>query len=79
MDTPQLDNGTSVTPINIGVDVRSLTQHDAAEYRRELLHAIHNPGIEFDLVGGQGRSDMEAYWKKVKEVEDYLATFPIKI
>ena len=74
-----LGDGTTVTPIIINVDVTKLSQHDAAEYRRELIIAICHPGTEFDMAGGQGESDLDAYKAKLCEVETYLATFAEKI
>jgi hypothetical protein len=61
------------------VDVTSLSQHDASEYRRELIKALRNPGIEFDLAGEQGAHDREFYETKLLEVDKYLETFPEKI
>jgi hypothetical protein len=57
------------------VDVTALSQQEAAEYRRELLHAIHHPGIEFDMVGAQGKIDHDAYKRQVAKLDIYLATF----
>ena len=61
------------------VDVTSLSQHDASEYRRELIKALRHPGIEFDVLGKQGEADHEFYETKLKEVDSYLATFPEQI
>lgn len=61
------------------VDVTSLTQHDASEYRHELIRALYNPGIEFDLAGEKGQEDRKFYEAKLKEVDSHLATFPEKI
>jgi hypothetical protein len=74
-----LGDGTAVTPITISVDVTTLSQHDASEYRHELFNAIYYPGTEFDMSGGQGASDLKAYCDKLAEVDTYLATFPEKI
>lgn len=77
--TDGLGDGTQTTPFNIDVDVTTLSQHDAAEYRRELIHAIRHPGMEFDMAGDQEKIDLDAYWVKVKQLDTYLATFPVKI
>lgn len=61
---------------SVGPDVTTLNEHDAEEYRRELLHAMHNPGIEFDLWGKEGERDEELYRAKLMEVNAHLATFP---
>lgn len=74
-----LGDGTTATAVSIDVDVTSLSQHDASEYRRELLHAIYHPGSEFDTAGAQYEADLAAYYKKVAEIDLYLDTFPEKI
>jgi hypothetical protein len=61
------------------VDVTTLNQHDASEYRRELIHALRNPGAEFDQVGPDGEADAALYTTKLKEVDAYLLTFDEKI
>lgn len=61
------------------VQVTTLSQHDAAEYRRELIHAICNPGIEFDMAGPEFESDISDYRAQLVNVDAYLATFPEKI
>ena len=61
------------------VDVTTLNQHDASEYRQELMRALHNPGIEFDIVGEEGKTDRQMYHDKLKEVDAYLLTFHEKI
>ena len=67
------------TPISFigtaNVDVGSLSQHDASEYRQELIKALHNPGIEFDLAGEHGEDDRKFYHAKLEEVDAYLKTF----
>jgi hypothetical protein len=70
-----LGDGTSVTPIVIDVNVEGLSYAAASEYRHELIVAICNPGIEFEVAGAQGASDMEAYKKMLLRVEAHLATF----
>lgn len=61
------------------LDVTTLTQQEASTYRHELKTAIYNPGIEFDMNSSEGNLDMEFYYKKLAEVDVYLATFPVKI
>jgi hypothetical protein len=56
-------------------DITQLSRYQAAEYRRELLHALANPGLEFDMVGDQGKIDADAYKRKIAELDIYLATF----
>lgn len=57
------------------VDVTKLSREQASDYRRELLHAIYHPGIEFDMVGEQGKIDHDAYKRKVAELDTYLRSF----
>jgi hypothetical protein len=64
---------------DLTVNVRALSQHDAAEYRRELIHAQRNPGLEFDQTGDEGEADRQLYAAKQQEVEAYLLTFDEKI
>lgn len=61
------------------VDVSALSQHDASEYRRELIKALRDPGIEFDLAGEWAERDKAFYEKKLEEVDAYLKTFPEQI
>lgn len=58
------------------VDVSALNQYEASTYRRELIHALYEPGIEFDLAGEQGEADRKFYKNKLKEVNAHLQTFP---
>jgi hypothetical protein len=74
-----LGDGTAVTPITINVDPTTLTQYQAADYRRDLIRAIYHPGTEFDMAGGQYESDLKAYKAQLQRVEAHLATFPEKI
>ena len=60
-------------------DVTTLSQHDATEYRHELIRAISHPGLEFDVVGKMGEADRKVYEQKLKEVDAYLQTFDEKI
>ena len=61
------------------LDVTTLSQHDASEYRRELITAIYNPGTDYDLIG-DGRAADEAFYRaKLAEVDAYLKTFPEQI
>jgi hypothetical protein len=57
------------------VDVTTLNLHDASEYRRELIHALREPGMEFDMVGKMSEADRKFYKKKLEEVDAYLKTF----
>jgi hypothetical protein len=61
------------------VDVSSLNQHDASEYRHELWKALREPGIEFDAAGEHGDADRKFYEKKLVEVDAYLKTFPEQV
>ena len=71
------------TPItfigNANVDLSTLSQREAADYRRELIHALHNPGMEFDTVGELGEADRKTYHDKLKQVDAYLLTFEEQI
>lgn len=55
------------------VDLTTLSQQQAAEYRQELINAIWNPGSEFDEVGEEGTQDREDYETRLAEVDAYLA------
>ena len=61
------------------VDVTALSQHDASEYRQELIRALYHPGIEFDVAGEHGERDKAFYQAKLAEVDTYLKSFPEKI
>lgn len=61
------------------VDVASLSQEQAWDYRRELVHAIYHPGTEFDEVGQEGVDDEKAYRERLAEVDAHLATFSPQI
>jgi hypothetical protein len=62
------------------VDVTTLSQYEATTFRQELIHALWNPGIEFDVSGVyRGTDDEKAYRNKLKEVDAHLKTFPEKI
>ena len=61
------------------VDVTALSQHDASEYRQELIRALYNPGIEFDVAGEHGEKDKAFYKAKLEEVDAYLKSFPEQI
>jgi hypothetical protein len=74
-----LGDGNSATPIVIGVDVTTLTQKAASDYRQDLIRAIYHPGTDFDMVGAQGESDLVAYQTQLLLVDTYLATFEEKI
>lgn len=74
-----LGDGTESVPFNITLDVTTLTQQQASEYRHELWNAIYHPGIEFDMTGKQGEVDLQAYTDQLARVDVYLASFPEKI
>jgi hypothetical protein len=57
------------------VDISSLSEQQAQEYRRELIEAICHPGIEFDMTGAEGADDLQAYRARVAEVDAYIETF----
>lgn len=52
-----------------------LTQYQTTEYRRELIFALHNPGIEYDINSKEGDEYQHAYHVRLKEVDTYLRTF----
>lgn len=57
-------------------DVTTMNQHDASEYRRELIHALYNPGCEFDMIGIKSEEDEKIYRAQLMKVNEYLSTFP---
>lgn len=61
------------------VDVSALDQKAAWDYRRELIHAIRNPGLEYDEVGQEGVDDEKAYKDRLAEVDAHLKTFTPQI
>ena len=61
------------------VDVAALSQEKAWEYRRELIHALYNPGSEYDEVGQEGVDDEKAYRERLAEVDAHLETFSPRI
>ena len=61
------------------VNVTALTQKEAWDYRTELLHAICNPGTEYDEVGQEGVDDEKAYRERLAEVDAHLTTFSPQI
>jgi hypothetical protein len=58
------------------VVVTSLTQEEAHEMRREIIIALHNPGIEF---GENDEESRKIYVGKLKALDAHLETFPEKI
>ena len=79
MSTPPNDE-TPITFIGTAnVDISSLSQHDASEYRHELVRALYNPGLEFDMAGEHAETDRKFYETKLEEVDTYLQTFEEKI
>ena len=75
MPSDGLGDGTQSEAFTIMVDVTALTREQASDYRRELIHARANPGLEFDIEGAQGRIDHDAYTRQIKVLDTYLATF----
>jgi hypothetical protein len=78
MPTPPSDgrgDGTATTPLNITVDVTTLTQKEAHDYRHDLILAVCNPGTDYDMASGQYEIDQAAYKDQLRRVEDYLKTF----
>jgi hypothetical protein len=63
--------GGEVVPF-ADVDVTSLTLYQAAEFRRELIHAIWEPGLEYDLAGWDAAAQEGKYRAKIAEVDAYL-------
>jgi hypothetical protein len=61
------------------IDVTTLTQQEASDYRHELKTAIYNPGIEFDILTRNADEDLKFFYRKLAEADVYLATFPEKI
>ena len=62
------------------VNVTTLTQKQASEYRHELYNVIYNqPGIELEVLAQGSGADMAFYKRKLEEVDKYLATFTEKI
>lgn len=57
------------------VNVPALTRYEAGEFRKELITALCNPGIEFDLGTPEGEADEKAYRAKLAEVDAHLKTF----
>lgn len=57
------------------VDLTSLSRKQLWDYRQELIQAMRNPGIEFEMVTEEGEQDAEAYYARMKAVDTQLATF----
>jgi hypothetical protein len=57
------------------VNVPGLNAYEAGTYRRELIHALREPGMEFDMVGEMSDADRAFYREKLKEVDAHLKTF----
>lgn len=70
-----LGDGTQSEAFTIMTDITGLSEEQASDYRRELLHAYYHPGLEFDMEGAQGKIDSEAYLAQIRKVDVYLATF----
>jgi hypothetical protein len=62
------------------VDVTTLTQKEASDYRQELYNVFfYAPGIEIEVLAQGSDADKAFYEKKLKEVDAYLLTFTEKI
>lgn len=70
-------DGTATTPTVILQNVDDLTLKQAADYRRDLIVAICNPGTDYDLDGSQREVDEAAYKEQLLKVEDYIGAFGI--
>jgi hypothetical protein len=54
--------------------VESLSLYEAMDFRTELIHAIMNPGAEYDLVGDDAAGDEAKYKAKLEQVDTYIAS-----
>jgi hypothetical protein len=72
-----LGDGTATTPTVITQNVDDLTLREAVDYRRELIHAICEPGIEYDESGKQKEVDEAAYKEQLVKVDNYISAFGI--
>jgi hypothetical protein len=70
-----LGDGTTTTEPDVTLDVTTLTQQEANDYRHELILAICHPGTDYDMTGPQFELDQDAYKDQLRRVEDYLKTF----
>jgi hypothetical protein len=55
------------------LDVKTLTQYQAADYRQDLIRALENPGTDFEFDDVDSETQYRA---QLEEVDKYLATFP---
>lgn len=53
-------------------DLSKLSRHELHDMRLELTHALLNPGIEFDLVGEQGKADEQLYKDTIEQIKSIL-------
>ena len=62
------------------VNITTLTQKQASDYRQELYRVIfETPGVELDVNSTQYAVDLAAYEAQLAAVDAYLLTFPEKI
>ena len=75
-----LGDGTETVPTVLPVNVATLTQQQASDYRHELIRVIfETPGTELDVNSTQYAVDLAAYEAQLAAVDAYLLTFPEKI
>lgn len=70
-----LGDGTATTQTVITQEVDNLTLREAVGYRRDLIHAICNPGTDYDEAGKQKDIDEAAYKAQLLRVEAYIGAF----
>ena len=62
------------------LDITTLTQQQASDYRQELYNVIFNqPEIELEVLAQRSGPDLDFYKMKMQQVDDYLATFTERI
>jgi hypothetical protein len=57
----------------MSLDVTTLTQEQATDYRQDLIRALYNPGTDFEFDDIDSETQYRA---QLEEVDKYLATFP---
>lgn len=70
-----LGDGTATTPTVITQNVDDLTLSQAVGYRTDLIHAICNPGSDYDESGKQKEIDETAYKAQLLKVDAYIQAF----
>jgi hypothetical protein len=53
-------------------DLSSLSRQELHDLRLELTNALLNPGIEFDIVGHQGKADEQLYKDTIVQIKSIL-------